>query len=163
MAGDTDALELATELTVAWLSNPNTRAGTDDVPAFLVRVHQAVNELVASAAETPEEQADLEYVPAVSARKSLANKDHIISMIDGKPYRTLRRHLTTNGLTPEQYRERYKLNADYPMIAKGHSEARRAMAKKIGLGRKSRNIKPQTALQEQAPMPKGRRKAAPAT
>ena len=57
-------------------------------------------------------------------------------MIDGKPYKTLRRHLSTNGLTPEQYRERYNLKADYPMVAPAYSEARRAMAKKIGLGRK---------------------------
>ncbi|RZL81129.1 MAG: transcriptional regulator, partial [Sphingomonas sp.] len=67
---------------------------------------------------------------------SLASKDHIISMIDGKPYKTLRRHLSTNGLTPEQYRERYGLKPDYPMVAEAYSESRRAMAKKIGLGRK---------------------------
>ena len=57
-------------------------------------------------------------------------------MIDGKPYNTLRRHLATNGLTPEQYRERYNLKADYPMVSETYSESRRAMAKKIGLGRK---------------------------
>jgi predicted transcriptional regulator len=72
----------------------------------------------------------------VSVRKSLASPDHIISMIDGKPYKTLRRHLAGHGLTPEQYRERYKLKADYPMVAAAYSESRRAMAKKIGLGRK---------------------------
>jgi predicted transcriptional regulator len=74
--------------------------------------------------------------PAVSVRKSLASKDHIISMIDGKPYKTLRRHLAGHGLTPEQYRERFGLKTDYPMVAQSYSEARRAMAKKIGLGRK---------------------------
>lgn len=57
-------------------------------------------------------------------------------MIDGKPYRTLRRHLSTHGLTPEEYRARYKLAKDYPMVAPSYSEARRDMAKKIGLGRK---------------------------
>jgi predicted transcriptional regulator len=58
-------------------------------------------------------------------------------MIDGKPYKTLRRHLATNGLTPEEYRARYNLKADYPMVAEAYSEARRAMAKSIGLGRKA--------------------------
>ena len=51
-------------------------------------------------------------------------------------YKTLRRHLSGHGLTPEQYRERYNLKPDYPMVAEAYSEARRAMAKKIGLGRK---------------------------
>ncbi|MGK4495599.1 MucR family transcriptional regulator, partial [Klebsiella pneumoniae] len=69
-------------------------------------------------------------------RKSLASKDHIISMIDGKPYKTLRRHLATHGMTPAEYRERYGLKPDYPMVAETYSESRRAMAKKIGLGRK---------------------------
>ena len=58
-------------------------------------------------------------------------------MLDGKKYKTLRRHLSTNGLTPEQYRERFNLKADYPMVAATYSEARRAMAKSIGLGRKA--------------------------
>jgi len=57
-------------------------------------------------------------------------------MIDGKPYKTLRRHLATNGLTPQEYRERYGLKADYPMVAPAYSESRSAMAKTIGLGRK---------------------------
>jgi predicted transcriptional regulator len=56
-------------------------------------------------------------------------------MIDGKSYKTLRRHLATNGMTPAEYRERYNLKADYPMVAATYSESRRAMAKKIGLGR----------------------------
>ena len=64
-------------------------------------------------------------------------RDHVISLIDGKPYRTLRRHLSTHGLTPEDYRRRYGLKADYPMVAEAYSESRRAMAKVIGLGRKA--------------------------
>ena len=89
-----------------------------------------------SQAAAPEAEAPQDYTPAVSVRKSLASPDHIISMIDGKPYKTLRRHLSTNGLTPEEYRERYNLKADYPMVSQSYSESRRAMAKKIGLGRK---------------------------
>lgn len=132
-----NTVELAAELTAAWLANPNTRTSADDVPAFLVSMHAAVSKL-ADGGEAEVEQAPAQtYEPAVSARKSLASPDYIISMLDGKPYKTLRRHLSTNGLTPEQYRERFNLKADYPMVAATYSEARRAMAKSIGLGRKA--------------------------
>ena len=137
MADDINSIELATELTVAWLSNPNTRAASDDVPAFLSRMHAAVDQLAAPAPQAEESAPAPEHTPAVTARKSLASKDHIISMIDGKPYKTLRRHLSKHGLSPEDYRQRYGLKADYPMVAESYSEARRAMAKTIGLGRKA--------------------------
>ena len=131
-----NAVELATELTIAWLGNHNTRTSADDVPAFLKSMYEAVSKLSAPASAEPAQVGE-DYTPAVTARKSLVSPDHIISMIDGKPYKTLRRHLSTNGLTPEQYRERYNLKADYPMGAATYSEARRAMAKAIGLGRKA--------------------------
>lgn len=130
-----NTIELATELTIAWLGNPNTRADADAVPAFLNSMHAAVNALVANPAAVEVEQS-VEHVPAVSVRKSLASKDQIISMIDGKGYKTLRRHLSGHGLTPDEYRARYNLKADYPMVAESYSEARRDMAKRIGLGRK---------------------------
>ncbi|MDF0545891.1 MucR family transcriptional regulator [Sphingobium sp. H39-3-25] len=76
------------------------------------------------------------FTSAVSVRKSLASPDHILSLIDGKPYKTLKRHLATHGLTPEQYRERYKLPKNYPLVAQSYSEARRAVAAKLGLGKK---------------------------
>lgn len=129
-----NTLELATELTIAWLSNPNTSASADEVPAFLQKVHSALNNLGAPGVE--EQPAEPEYTPAVSVRKSLSSNDHIISLIDGKSYKTLRRHLSRHGLTPEQYRERYGLKPDYPMVSASYSEVRRNMAKKIGLGRK---------------------------
>ena len=132
-----NAVELATELTIAWLGNPNTRTDAEHVPAFLGTMHAAIVKLAGGTANVePEAAAPQEYSPAVSVRKSLASADHIISMIDGKPYKTLRRHLATHGLTPEGYRERYNLKADYPMVAQSYSDSRRAMAKKIGLGRK---------------------------
>lgn len=135
-----NAVELATELTIAWLGNHNNRVSADDVPAFLQKMHQTVSDLAApTSADGAGDGEAQTFEPQVSVRKSLASRDHIISMIDGKPYRTLRRHLKTNGLTPEQYRERYKLKPDYPMIAPSYSEVRRAMANKIGLGRKPGN------------------------
>lgn len=129
-------VELATELTVAWLSNSNNRVRADDVPAFLAKIHETVNALAAGGATGGEAEPAQEYTPATTARKSLASRDHIISMIDGKPYKTLRRHLATNGLTPDEYRSRYGLKTDYPMVAPAYSESRSAMAKTIGLGRK---------------------------
>lgn len=135
MERDSNLVELATELTIAWLGNSNTRTPAEEVPGFLRAMHAALVAL--DAAPTAPDEPASDHQPAVTARKSLASRDHIISMIDGKAYRTLRRHLTTHGLTPDEYRRRYKLRPDYPMVAPNYSEARRAMAKKIGLGRKA--------------------------
>ena len=158
----TDLVELATELTIAWLSNPNTRVAADEAPAFLRKMHETVSELVngisSESSEGRTEDASDQFVPAVTPRKSLASKDHIISLIDGKPYKTLRRHLTSHGLTPEEYRRRYKLKPDYPMVAENYSAARRAMAKKIGLGSKGRAA----GGGGSAPARKPRAKASPA-
>lgn len=81
--------------------------------------------------------------PDPAERRTAGSKFvHIISMIDGKSCKALRRHLSTHGLTPEQYRERYNLKADYPMIAENYSIARPEMAHKIGLGQEGRAAKP---------------------
>jgi predicted transcriptional regulator len=101
-------------------------------------MHSAVADLAGNAGAKGDGQTSEEFAPAVSVRKSLASKDHIVSMIDGKPYKTLRRHLSTHGLTPQEYRERYNLKPDYPMVAENYSAQRREMAKKIGLGQKGR-------------------------
>lgn len=127
---------------MAWLSNPNTRTSAEDVPAFLKLMHDAVISLSTAASQAPADDAAPEFTAAVTARKSLANPDLIIAMIDGKPYKTLTRHLTTNGLTPDEYRARYGLKRDYPMTAPSYSAMRRDMAKKIGLGRKPRQNAP---------------------
>jgi len=156
MSEDTsvDAVTLATELTIAWLGNSNTRVNADDVPAFLKSMFDTVSALGGSTAAS-EPEGDPEYTPAVTARKSLGSPDHIISLIDGKPYKTLRRHLSTHGLTPEQYRTRYNLKPDYPMVAPAYSETRRAMAKKIGLGRKpGQTVAKKSAPAAPSPAPK---------
>ena len=126
-------------------------------------MHDTVNRLANGVEAVPAETQPQEYTPAVSVRKSLANKDHIISMIDGKPYKTLRRHLSTHGLTPEEYRERYGLKPDYPMVAETYSEARRTMAKKIGLGRKPTQSAIAPEASAVAPPQRRGRKSAPAT
>jgi predicted transcriptional regulator len=157
-------LELATDVTIAWLANPNTRATASDVDEFFVGMHETARRL-ASAPEQEQQEEQVEatpdYTPAVSVRKSLASNDHIISLIDGKPYKTLRRHLSVHGLTPEQYRQRYKLPADYPMVARSYSEKRRDMAKTIGLGRKPKvQAEPQAEAEPQVAKIPRRRKVA---
>jgi predicted transcriptional regulator len=153
------AVELATELTIAWLGNQNNRVSAEDVPTFLRTMHATVTELAGGGTTSDAEDASpaQDFAPAVSVRKSLASKDHILSMIDGKPYRTLRRHLSTHGMTPEDYRRRYNLKPDYPMVAESYSEQRRAMAKKIGLGAKGRAARSQAPA---APAARGRAKPA---
>lgn len=130
----THLLELSAEITVAWLSNPQAEVAAQDLPAVIGAVHGALTGLTALAADAP--SVPSEYTPAVTVRRSLASKDHILSLIDGKPYKTLRRHLSTHGQTPEQYRERYNLRPDYPMVSESYAAMRRELAKKIGLGRK---------------------------
>lgn len=137
MPTKTSILELAAEMTIAWLSNPNNRATVNEVPLVLRSMHDAVANLSTPTDSGGPEAPKSEYTPAVSVRKSLANPAYIISLIDGKPYKALRRHLTMNGLTPDEYRERYGLKPDYPIVSEDYSEVRRAMAKKNGLGRTS--------------------------
>lgn len=135
----TNNVELATELTVAWLGNPNNRASLEDVPAFLQRMHATLASLAAASqpSDVPD-SADAGVVPAVSVRKSLASKDYIISLIDGKQYKSLKRHIARHGFTPAEYRERYGLKPDYPMVAENYAKQRRDLAIAIGLGSKGR-------------------------
>jgi len=139
-----NAVDLASNLTIAWLSNPNTRATADEATTFLANIHAALNGLsggessVSSGAGETAGASAGGFEPAVTVRKSLASRDKIISMIDGKPYATLKRHIGSHGLTPAQYRERFGLKADYPMVAPAYAERRRALAKKIGLGNMGR-------------------------
>lgn len=84
----------------------------------------------AAAASAPEPEA---ATPAVSVRKSIT-PDYLICLDDGLKFKSLRRHLATLGMTPEQYRAKWKLPADYPMVAANYAAHRSELAKKIGLG-----------------------------
>ena len=127
--------ELTVDLLAAFVSN-NT-VGAKDLPELISTTHAALAALDGpGGGEAPAPAPAEDFQPAVSIRKSLGKREHILSMIDGKPYKTLKRHLSRHGLTPAQYRERYKLPADYPMVAPAYSEARREVAKRLGLGRK---------------------------
>ena len=127
-----DLTTLTVELLSAFVSNNTIDSG--DLAGLIQSTHTALAGINAPA---PVEPAPPEYEPAVTARKSLGSREHILSLIDGKPYKTLKRHLSGHGLTPAEYRERYKLPADYPMVAPSYSEHRREVAQRLGLGRKS--------------------------
>ncbi|MET4898736.1 MucR family transcriptional regulator [Sphingomonadaceae bacterium jetA1] len=146
MADADDARQDLTVLTVdllsAFVSNNNVRS--EDLPGLIASTHSALAALDAPVAPEPEAEVET-HVPAVGVRKSLADRDYILSLIDGKPYRSLKRHLASHGLTPATYRERYKLPASYPMVAPGYSEKRREVARQLGLGRKPRAAEPQPA------------------
>jgi predicted transcriptional regulator len=141
-------VELATELTIAWLGNPNVQAMAEDVPAFLKSMHTTLGELTRNA--TGNAEAAPEYTPAVSPRSSVKH-DFIVSLINGQKFKSLKRHLSSHGLTPAEYRQRYGLKPDYPMVAQGYSEKRREVAKKLGLGRKPGQTRAKAA--EAAPAP----------
>lgn len=130
-----DVLGLSVDLTIAWVSNPATRATADEIVAFLNSSHAAISALSGSSEPVVVEE-EGPVKGAVSERASLASKDHIVSMIDGKKYRALRRHIKANGMTPDEYRRRFGLKHDYPMVAASYSEQRSQMAKSSGLGRK---------------------------
>ena len=131
-----DLTELTVELLSAFVANNTVRS--DDLPGLIALTHAALSGLAVPTADS-DAAAPEQHAPAVSARKSLANRDFIISLIDGKPYKSLKRHLTGKGLTPAEYRSRYNLPATYPMVAPSYSDSRREVAKRLGLGRKPAN------------------------
>lgn len=151
VAPPTDLIVLTADVVAAYVAHNSVPAA--DMPALIASAHAAFAGLGAAKGTVDAEPAP---APAVSLRKSLANRDRIVSMIDGKGYASLKRHLTANGLTPDEYRARYNLPADYPMVAPGYSEARSAMAKAIGLGRKPgpRPPEPVKARRGRKPKPK---------
>ncbi|MGV6876251.1 MucR family transcriptional regulator [Pseudochelatococcus sp. B33] len=126
-----DLTALTVQLLSAYVEN---NAVPSSELAQLVRATRAA--LAGDEKPSIPEKPEPEYTPAVSVRTSLASPDHIISLIDGKPYKTLKRHLATNGLTPAEYRARYKLPDDYPLVAPNYSKQRQETAKLQGLGRR---------------------------
>ncbi len=131
----TDTLAVITaELVAAYVSNNPVPVA--ELPALITRVHGAIAGLVSgtlTADAGAAVQADVEKPSAAQIRKSV-RPDGIVSFIDGKTYKTLKRHLTSHGLDPRSYRDRYGLPADYPMVAPSYAEQRSALAKAIGLG-----------------------------
>jgi predicted transcriptional regulator len=128
---DNDLIELSAEIVCAYVSH-NALSPTD-LPKLIAEVHNALNGLHSSEAPEPVE----ELKPAVPVRKSVA-PDFIICLEDGKKFKSLKRHLRTHyNMSPEEYREKWGLPADYPMVAPNYSATRSRLAKDNGLGRKA--------------------------
>lgn len=126
-----DLIELAAKVVAAYTSN--NPLPKSDLPDLILAVHSAVDRL-GKKPDTVLVQAEVK-LPAVSVRKSVT-PDYLICLEDGKRFRSMRRHLKLLGLTPEQYREKWNLPSDYPMVAPNYAAQRSALAKKLGLGRK---------------------------
>ena len=121
-------ITLAADIVTAHVANNSVEVS--DVPVLIESVYGALARL---GGETVEEA---KPEPAVSIRSSI-KPDYLICLEDGKKMKMLKRHLkTAYNMTPEEYRERWNLPADYPMVAPNYAETRRELAKKIGLGRK---------------------------
>jgi predicted transcriptional regulator len=124
-----DLITLTADIVSAHVSNNSV--AISDLPLLIANTHGA---LVALGQPAP--PAEVRPEPAVSILSSI-KADYLVCLEDGKKLKMLKRHLMTHyNLTPDQYRKRWGLNADYPMTAPNYTEQRRALAKKIGLGRK---------------------------
>lgn len=123
-------LELTADLVSAYVSNNPVPAS--DLPNLIAEVHAALDRVGDTAEQTPVEK----QKPAVNPKRSVF-EDYIICLEDGKKFKSLKRHLMSHfNLTPEQYREKWDLEPNYPMVAPSYAAARSALAKKTGLGRK---------------------------
>jgi predicted transcriptional regulator len=131
-AAGTTLVELAAEIVAAYVSYNSVRA--NELPALIVEVHRALNGTHAVANEPEPEP----LTPAVNPKRSVL-PDYIVCLEDGKRFKSLKRHLRTHhDLAPEEYRERWGLAHDYPMVALDYAAARSALAKKAGFGQKRR-------------------------
>ena len=126
-----DYTPLTADIVSAYVSHNAIRSA--DLPDLISSVHQALQGLSASPQAEPEKRE-----PPVSIRKSIT-PDFLISLEDGHRYKSLKRHLTGCGLSPEQYREKWSLPRDYPMVAPNYAKTRSELAKALGLGRPRRN------------------------
>jgi len=157
MAENSEAVELTADIVSAYVSNNSVGAG--DLPKLIQQVHEALTQ--AASGVKAEEAPPL--TPAVPVKKSVT-PDYIISLEDGRKYKSLKRHLNTRGMSPDEYRSKWGLAKDYPMVAANYSAQRSNLAKTLGLGRGGRGGAPKPeAATEAAPAPAkrggGRRKA----
>jgi predicted transcriptional regulator len=128
-------IDLTTTIVSAYVSNNPMPAS--DVPALIGQIHAALLRVSTGRAELPLEPAK----PAVPVKKSMT-ADYLICLEDGKRFKSLKRHLRTQyGMTPEQYRDKWGLPPDYPMVAPNYAVARSQLAKKMGLGQQRRRRK----------------------
>jgi predicted transcriptional regulator len=125
-------VELAADIVSAYVSNNSV--ATSDLPSLIGDIHSALMRISGGTVEVPTEA----LKPAVPVKKSIT-PDYIVCLDDGKKFKSLKRHLRTQyDMTPEEYRERWSLPADYPMVAPNYAQARSQLAKKMGLGQQRR-------------------------
>ena len=130
-----DTIELTAAIVSAYLQNNSIDAS--DLPKVISSVHAALQGIGKPAEEFAPE---IDRPSAAQIRKSVSDAG-LVSFIDGKTYQSLKRHLSRHDLTPDAYRERYGLAADYPMVAPAYAARRSELAKAIGLGSKRRQAK----------------------
>jgi predicted transcriptional regulator len=125
-----DFVHLAAEIVSAFVTNNSVP--TSEIPALIGSVHTALKAVANGATQAAPE----ELKPAVPIKKSIT-PDFLISLEDGRRYKSLKRHLRTSyDMTPEQYRAKWGLPSDYPMVAPNYAKARSQLAKTMGLGQK---------------------------
>lgn len=125
-----EVIELCTDIVSAYVSN--NAISQADLPKLIVDVHHTLHSLTQQEAQPAQEARK----PAVSVKKSIT-PDYIICLEDGKKFKSLKRHLRTHyDLSPEEYRDKWNLPADYPMVAPNYAAARSRLAREMGLGRK---------------------------
>ncbi len=128
-------IKLTADIVSAYVSNNSVPSS--DLPALIGQVHSALTRVSSGQGESPVEPPK----PAISIKKSIT-ADHIVCLEDGKKFKSLKRHLRTQyNMTPEQYREKWGLPADYPMVAPNYAAARSHLAKQMGLGQQRRRRK----------------------
>ena len=155
---DTGAyISVIADIVSAYVSNNSLRPS--DLPDLIASVHSSIQMISKGEAEAP---VAAPLVPAVPVKKSVT-KDFLICLEDGKKFRSLKRHLgSVYGMTPDEYRQKWGLPSDYPMVAPGYSEVRSQLAKEIGLGQQRSAPAAAAPTTEAAPVApaKGKRAAA---
>jgi predicted transcriptional regulator len=147
-----DLLELTAGLVAAYVSQNAVEASA--LPGIISSVHTALAGLIAANSEKPTGKP----VPPVPIKKSVT-PDYLISLEDGRQYKSLKRHLRGRGLTPAEYRAKWGLPANYPMLAPNYAARRSEIAKSMGLGRKPSSAKVKAGVPSKA-RGRGRGKAA---
>jgi predicted transcriptional regulator len=134
-AGAQNYIDLAADIVSAYVSNNSVPVS--DLPGLISDVHAALLRVTSGVAPTVTEAPK----PAVPVKKSITN-DYIICLEDGKQFKSLKRHLRTQyNMSPEDYREKWGLGADYPMVAPNYAKARSHLAKQMGLGQQRRRTR----------------------
>ena len=143
-------MEMTVQLVSAYVQkNP---VPMSEFPGLIESVHAKLNALNQKAVEEPTVSAE-KLKPAISIKKSVT-PDYIVSLEDGKQYKTLRRHLGKLGMSPDEYRAKWSLPADYPMVASSYSANRSMLAKQIGLGRRPKPEAEPAPAQKRSRKPK---------